>query len=245
MKTRRDFLMWMAAAPASARLDRRGPVQHVAVLGAGLAGLCAAYELQNQGHRVTVLEAQLRPGGRVRTLREGFAPGLYGEAGAEAIPAGHEITQHYAHTFGLKLLPERVAGTRSFYHIRGQRYFAGAADTVWPFDLTEEERRLGMAGLRKKYLDPETQRALEAGFPKQIGHVMSRWDGHTPGAWFRSQGASQGAAELLSFGFGTDFGSPASYLLHGLNSRGSGPAWRIEGGNDRLTQAFAAKLERQ
>src|SRR5258705_13489785 len=108
MTTRRQFLAWMAAAPAAAqieRLERRGPAQRVLVLGAGLAGLCSAYELQNQGHTVSVLEAQMRPGGRVHTLREPFAPGLYTEAGAESIPGVHDITQHYARTLGLKLAP--------------------------------------------------------------------------------------------------------------------------------------------
>jgi monoamine oxidase len=89
MRTRREFLSWIAAAPLAAqveRLERRGPAQRVIVLGAGLAGLCSAYELQDQGHQVTVLEAQLRPGGRVRTLREGFAPGLYAEASSFRMP---------------------------------------------------------------------------------------------------------------------------------------------------------------
>jgi monoamine oxidase len=63
------------------------------VIGGGLAGLCTAYELQPLGHVVTVLEAQMRPGGRVRTLREPFASGVHVEAGAEQIPGAHEITR--------------------------------------------------------------------------------------------------------------------------------------------------------
>ena len=58
-----------------------GGRKRVIVLGAGLAGLVAAYELKQRGHDVTVLEAQNRVGGRVFTCRE-FAPGLYAEFGA-------------------------------------------------------------------------------------------------------------------------------------------------------------------
>jgi len=54
---------------------RPGARKRVVELGAGLAGLVAAYELKQQGHEVVVLEAQNRVGGRVLTCRE-FAPGL-------------------------------------------------------------------------------------------------------------------------------------------------------------------------
>src|SRR6185436_8688565 len=162
MTTRRDFLKWMTAATIAPRLsqierlERRGAEQRVIVLGAGLAGLCSAYELQHQGHTVSVLEAQMRPGGRVRTLREPFAPGLYAEAGAENIPGVHDLTQHYARTFGLKLVPSFVPGSRSFYHVRGKRVMNNEA-AVWPFDLTEEERKLGLNGLFRKYIEDATQ----------------------------------------------------------------------------------------
>ena len=49
----------------------------VLVVGAGLAGLVAGYELTKAGHDVTILEAQLRPGGRVQTIREPFSDGLH------------------------------------------------------------------------------------------------------------------------------------------------------------------------
>ena len=42
----------------------------VIVIGAGLAGLSAAFELTQTGHDVTVLEARTRSGGRVYTLRD-------------------------------------------------------------------------------------------------------------------------------------------------------------------------------
>ena len=66
--------------------------KHVVVIGAGLAGLVAAFELKRQGHRVTVLEAQNRVGGRIYTLRAPFAPGLYAEAGGMRIPRAHDLT---------------------------------------------------------------------------------------------------------------------------------------------------------
>ena len=47
---------------------------------------------------------------------------------------------------------------------------------------------------------------------------------------------------MLSLGFGAEFGSAASYLLHALNLRGGTGSFRVEGGNENLPRAFAAKI---
>jgi monoamine oxidase len=48
---------------------------------------------------------------------------------------------------------------------------------------------------------------------------------------------------LITLGFGTEFGSAASFLLHGLNSRGGTISYRIEGGNDRLPEEFSKRAD--
>jgi monoamine oxidase len=145
------MFLGLLSAPVLAQLDsleRRGPAQRIVILGGGLAGLCAAYELQSQGHQPTVLEGQLRPGGRVHTIRHRFAPGLYGEAGAEAIPQSHDITQHYAREFNLTLLPNNVAGTRGFYHLARRRIFVNS-QAEWPNELV----RSAYAGTNRFHRD--------------------------------------------------------------------------------------------
>ncbi|MCW5313269.1 FAD-dependent oxidoreductase [Nostoc sp. KVJ3] len=72
------------------------------VVGAGFAGLAAAYELATQGIQVTVLEARERVGGRVHS-KDNIAPGRIVEAGAELIGANHHQWIHYARKFGLGL----------------------------------------------------------------------------------------------------------------------------------------------
>ncbi|HSK63991.1 MAG TPA: FAD-dependent oxidoreductase [Pyrinomonadaceae bacterium] len=115
--TRRQFLRRSAFAAAGAGLITtplapsatavliKGPAKKVLVLGAGMAGLVAAYELTQLGHDVTVLEARTRPGGRVHTLREPFSDGLYAEAGAARISNLHELTLKYVKKFDLPLEP--------------------------------------------------------------------------------------------------------------------------------------------
>ena len=55
--------------------------RHIIIVGAGLAGLSAAYELTKVGHDVDILEMQNRVGGRVKTLREkdGFSKYCYSD----------------------------------------------------------------------------------------------------------------------------------------------------------------------
>ncbi|HEX5703681.1 MAG TPA: FAD-dependent oxidoreductase [Pyrinomonadaceae bacterium] len=77
----------------------------VIIIGGGIAGLAAGYELTQLGHQVTILEARARPGGRIQTLREPFADGLYAEAGAARIPHDHDLVLKYVKLFGLPLVP--------------------------------------------------------------------------------------------------------------------------------------------
>jgi len=91
------------------------------VLGAGMAGLVAAYELSKLGHDVTILEARMRPGGRVHTLREPFSDGLYAEAGAARIPDNHELTLKYVREFELPLEPFYPSRLSAVRFDRGRR----------------------------------------------------------------------------------------------------------------------------
>lgn len=131
--TRRQFLTRSALAAAGAGLLRsslahgapavitKGPAKKVLVLGAGMAGLVAAYELTQLGHDVTVLEARTRPGGRVHTLRQPFSDGLYAEEGAARIPENHDLTLKYVKLFELPLEPFYPSRLNAVRFDRGSR----------------------------------------------------------------------------------------------------------------------------
>ncbi|MFI9386583.1 flavin monoamine oxidase family protein [Kutzneria sp. NPDC052558] len=82
--------------------------KRVTVIGAGVAGLVAAAELERLGHSVQVLEARLRVGGRISTHR--FAGGPAVELGAMRIPASHSRTMQWVSKLGLsdRLRPFRT-----------------------------------------------------------------------------------------------------------------------------------------
>jgi len=65
-------------------------VKSVAVVGAGLAGLSAAYELRKRGYSVTVFEASERPGGRTLTIN-GLVKRHHMDGGAELIGSNHPL----------------------------------------------------------------------------------------------------------------------------------------------------------
>src|SRR5256885_7692082 len=77
-----DFLKPPPVLAASLALPKdSGAGKTVAIVGAGVAGLCAAYELDRAGFDCVVLEASRRIGGRSLTLRRGDS---FGEIGATA-----------------------------------------------------------------------------------------------------------------------------------------------------------------
>ncbi len=95
------------------------PGASVIILGSGLAGMAAAYEMSKAGYKVTILEYQDRPGGRNYSVRGGdviketsgtvqhvrFAPGNYLNPGPWRIPYHHQALLHYCQEFGVALEP--------------------------------------------------------------------------------------------------------------------------------------------
>ncbi|MEM9926611.1 MAG: NAD(P)/FAD-dependent oxidoreductase, partial [Cyanobacteria bacterium P01_D01_bin.50] len=78
------------------------PGRKITILGAGIAGLVAAYELERLGHEVDIIEASPRIGGRIWTHRFGSEQNApYAELGAMRIPSSHHHTLHYVNEMGL------------------------------------------------------------------------------------------------------------------------------------------------
>ncbi len=150
-RTRRQLLTTIGAAAGSAalyqamtslghaagtdftgppELGRAAPGASVVVLGAGLAGMVAAYELQRAGYKVTILEYQNRAGGRNWSLAGGdsytelggarqdvkFAPGNYINPGPWRIPYHHHALLHYCREFGVTLEPFVQVNQNAYLH---------------------------------------------------------------------------------------------------------------------------------
>jgi monoamine oxidase len=104
-------------------LESTSPPKEVCVIGGGVAGLTAAYELISRGHKVTLLEASMEFGGRLRTHR--FGDGTYGELGAMRIPFLHGCVNHYVDKFHLGTRPFVGSQATASLYLRGKKFKLG------------------------------------------------------------------------------------------------------------------------
>jgi monoamine oxidase len=119
------------------RLDGAPKGASVLVLGAGIAGLVAAYELRQAGYQVTVLEYNGRAGGRSWSIRGGdrytelggaeqtcqFAKGEYVNPGPWRLPYHHHGMLDYARRFNVPLEPFIQVNYNAYLH--GTNAFGG------------------------------------------------------------------------------------------------------------------------
>jgi monoamine oxidase len=260
--TRRELLKRAALSlPALAALPRlsfgaetpprqpAGPPRKVIVVGAGLAGLAAAWELVQKGHDVTVLEARHRAGGRVYTLRD-FADGLYAEAGAITFSDGYRHLMRYAETFKLATAPVQRSPLATVYHLRGKRFeVKPGTKPEWPYALKPDEQGLLPVQLVSKYFSTTDKLAdpLGPADPAWKPEPFLDWDKLTLARFLEQQGASREAIALLGDVLWWGYGWPEVSALHRLVSDVAlfyfGQTARVfEGGTDRLAQAFATAL---
>ena len=79
-------------------------ISPVLIVGAGIAGLTAAYRLKQAGVPVKVIEARENVGGRIKTLSRVGGTNLKAELGGEFIDSNHKCLRHLATELGFKLI---------------------------------------------------------------------------------------------------------------------------------------------
>ncbi len=134
--TRREMMRRSLAAAGALLLSdgftgtARAAAGRVIVVGAGVSGLAAAYELSRAGYEVTVVEARNRVGGRVISFSD-LVPGKIVEGGGELIGSNHPAWMGYAKQFGLSFLDISEEDLEFPIMLNGKRLSSEESEGLW------------------------------------------------------------------------------------------------------------------
>lgn len=230
----------------------------IGIIGAGLAGLSAAYELRKLGANITIYDAEEnRIGGRVYTHYYDNEKKYFSELGAMRIPVSHETTWHYINLFGLDTESQVSLNSNNFIYvnnIRMRRDFSGKAITenLYPlFCLTEQERETPWNELNE-YANETVLYNMTPQLRTEILKILPEYSEKyayitrlTERQVFEMLGLSQGAINLIcsvepftvaTMNLNYSDTLSSSYSLDFLN------IYRIKGGMVNLPMAFINSL---
>jgi monoamine oxidase len=223
-------------------LPRTGKSARVVIVGAGMAGLVAGYELMQAGHDVTLLEARGRVGGRVQTIRAPFEEGLHAEAGAMRIPSAHRLTMGYTNKFGLKLMPFTMNNPNAWYYVGGRKHRVSETLTdinCLGFDLTSEESKETAKQHWHNALK-SVMAQLSARGDAAWPDIIKQYDRYSTREFLIESGWSEGAIEMFGVLENLESRMSASFVEVLLAELGHAftDMSQIVGGMDLLPQAF-------
>ncbi|NJW52494.1 flavin monoamine oxidase family protein [Salinimicrobium oceani] len=219
----------------------------IIVLGAGLAGLAAGWNLKEAGHDVVILEARDRPGGKVSTLREPFAAGLIAEEGAAAFSNSYTTALKFIDRYGLEKVPWALPEKPVTYFLNGKRFDVKPGEKVtWPYELTSEEQELGPFGIVQKYIIntlPKDIRNPSAWNESPLLHL----DQESLESYLQEQGASPGAIQLIkNTQWFAAVPGETSALAMAVSDFGlfmGDVPFTLKGGNDLLPREMAKEMQ--
>ena len=235
------------------RYLRAAEANDVVILGAGLSGLYTAMLLEEQGFRVTVLEASDHVGGRVQTRNFG---GRLHELGASDIGVMYARVLDMMNRLNLERVPSSIRIRPFSYHVRGKMVRAEEWEAADVNQTVGEERTIAPSGLERHFLGqfnplkelddwllPKNQ-SLDVPIgvylqQKGVSDEAIRLFGHT----YNGIGMNRTSAlALFRDTTRTRFGIQAFMALKAAGQEVA-PLSQVKGGNQRLPDAMAASLE--
>jgi monoamine oxidase len=240
------------APPAGASPGASGPTApRIAIVGAGVAGLNAAYKLQKAGLTAKVFEGANRTGGRMFTATDLLGAGLTTELGGEFIDSGHAEMLALMTEFGLESVDTVGPGTEKLkpetYFINGRHYTqaqAAAAFVPLAKRIAEDYDSMG------EVVNYETEGGGSA-FDKQSIDEYLTGIGAT--GWMREMleaayvteyGLELGEQSALNFlfliGTGDLTDASACAVLGESDER-----YKVRGGNQRIVDELAKRVQPQ
>ena len=261
--TRRTFLKWSGAAMlaglaaySGCSFKSRGRqvpddidlrrVKDIIVVGAGLSGLVTAYLLSRSGKRVTVLEANDHPGGRVHTHR--WPNGQTSELGFEEFYDRDVDSDVWWLASELGLTQDIRPYSASIGAYLRDRYVPPKPWESWVRALPWQNSRVDAA----EYLEMSEIISSRIGYLWELGREDDylKYDHQTMSEWILENYDTSGRGEvewLVNIFLKPGFGVPADRVsaAYGIaaywvwyNSR----AFHLEHGNDQLVQGLIGRI---
>lgn len=236
----------LAALPGVRTLTPRAAGKgNVVVVGAGIAGLTAAYRLHRAGVGVQVYEAQERVGGRMYSLRGHFADQQVAELGGELIDTGHENIRSLCKELHLQLDDLHTDPP-------------GVAQDVWFFGGARRSEAEVVAAF--SHVLPAIEAALAPIGDNTVSYNAKNGgealDRQSIAEWLAKAGVSGWFHDLLDVAFTTEFGreigeqSSLNFLTMIGTEAGkfevfgeSDERFHIHGGNDQAPTELARRLD--
>jgi monoamine oxidase len=229
----------------------RAGAPRIAIVGAGMAGLNAAYKLQQAGLTAKIFEGANRTGGRMFTATDLLGQGLTTELGGEFIDTGHEEMLRLMSEFGLEQLdvmgPEAEKFKPETYFINGRHYTqTQAARAFVPFakqiaedydsmgEVVNYETEGGGSAFDKQSIDEYLTKIGMKGWLRELLDC----------AYVTEYGLELGEQSALNFLFliGTgDLTDSSTVALLGESDE----RYKVRGGNQRLVDELAKRVQPQ
>ncbi|WP_235917504.1 flavin monoamine oxidase family protein [Hymenobacter busanensis] len=231
--------------------NAKGDAQpRIVVVGAGMAGLNCAYQLKKAGLQASVYEASNRAGGRIFTARNLMAQGLTTELGGEFIDSGHLDMLNLVREFGLPLYDVESASEtvlrKDAYFFGGQQY--SVAQVIQAFQPYARQ------------IDADCRSLPNTITFDSLTPAAARFDQLSISQYFDSIGLTGMIRTLLDVAYVTEYGRECAeqtainflWLFSADTHKGtfdifgiSDERYKIQGGNQLLTDALAAQLAGQ
>lgn len=249
------------AAPAL----KGGKGKKILILGAGISGMMAAYELNKAGYEVEVLEATQRSGGRIITLRNGdkveetdgtvqhvrMDRDLYFNPGPWRIPYHHTGLLHYVREFGIELEVFPMINQAAWIHRKdGLKIRQGAARADLQGRIAEILAQATSSGGLDRAVSAEDREklleamrewgVLDANYRYVKGPATSAFRGweKDPGARFNPGVPSEPptAEQVLDAKLWQSLATEQSYAFQST-------MWQPKGGMDMIAKAFEKRTK--
>lgn len=183
----------------------------VGIIGGGLAGLAAAFELKKLGFDITVFDAlKDRIGGRVYTYYFDPDKKLYGELGPMRIPVIHETVWHYINLFKLNTLPFKHENENALIYLKNVRVrndpsgrnvmqYIYPRYNLKPWESNIPWQKLSYYGIERHLLSASAKERSEIFQvrPAYNPYILF-WDGHSNRQMLEMSQLSQNAINLIT-----------------------------------------------